>query len=266
MNVRARLAPTPSGYLHWGNLLNFTLTWVHTRRAGGVLALRIDDLDAARARPEYISDIFETLQWLGFDWDEGPRSPQDFQQHFSQAARTEEYRRWVTRFPGYACDCSRQAVKARTAEFYDGFCRTRGLQLALDKTQWRLLSKKPQDDIVLWRKEDAPAYHLVSLVEDLRMGTTLVVRGEDLRESTEAQKNLALQLGSEGESFLQAHFIHHPLLLNDAGEKMSKSTGAEALKTWRAQGHSVSETFQELARRAGWKKEMTSLASALVHL
>ncbi len=266
MNVRARLAPTPSGYLHWGNLLNFTLTWVHTRRASGVLALRIDDLDAARVRPEYIQDIFETLSWLGFTWDEGPQTPQEFNQRFSQAKRTEEYRRWLARFEGYACDCSRQAVKARTDAFYDGHCRTRSLPLQENKTQWRLLSENPQNDIVLWRKEDAPAYHLVSLVEDLRMGTTLIVRGEDLRESSEAQRNLAEKLGMEGESFLKAHFIHHPLLLDDAGEKMSKSEGAEALKTWREQGHSVAETFQELGRRAGWKKDVTSLASALIHL
>ncbi len=266
MSVRARLAPTPSGFLHWGNLLNFTLTWVHTRRASGSLALRIDDLDAQRARPEYITDIFETLKWLGFTWDEGPQSAEEFQQHFSQAARTEEYRRWLTRFEGYACDCSRQAVKSRTSAFYDGHCRTRGLKLEAGRNQWRLLSENPQNDIVLWRKEDAPAYHLVSLVEDLRMGTTLVVRGEDLRDSSEAQKNLAQTLGAEGESFLQAHFIHHPLLLDGAGQKMSKSAGAEALKTWREQGHSVAETFQELGRRAGWKKDITSLASALVHL
>lgn len=266
MSVRARLAPTPSGYLHWGNLLNFTLTWVHTRRAGGKLALRIDDLDAARARPEYLEDIFSTLTWLGFEWDEGPHSAEEFQRHFTQTARTEEYRRWLTRFAGYACDCSRQEIRARTSLTYDGHCRERGLRLEKDITQWRLRAPQVENDVVLWRKEDAPAYHLVSLVEDLRLGTNLIIRGLDLYDSSEVQKLLAQQLGSEGESFLKAHFIHHPLLLDETGAKMSKSEGAEALKTWRAQGHNVAETFRELARRAGWPKEVDSLASALIHL
>ncbi len=262
MSVRARLAPTPSGFLHWGNLLNFTLTWVHARRAGGQLALRIDDLDAQRARPEYVHDIFATLEWLGFDWDEGPQTAEDFQLRFTQSARTEEYRRWLKKFPSYGCGCSRQDVRARTTALYDGHCRELGL--AVTQRRWR--SDLPENDVVLWRKDDVPAYHLVSLVEDLRLGTTLIVRGEDLRESSEAQRALASRLGAEGQSFLQAHFIHHPLLLDEAGEKMSKSAGSAALKTWREQGHTASETFQELGRRAGWKKDVTSLASALIHL
>lgn len=262
MSVRARLAPTPSGFLHWGNLLNFTLTWVHTRRAGGQLALRIDDLDAQRARPEYVEDIFSTLKWLGFEWDEGPQTAEEFQKNFTQTARTDEYRRWFKKFPSYGCICSRQEVRSRTTKLYDGHCR----DLGVDGIQRRWRSELPENDVVLWRKEDAPAYHLVSLVEDLRLGTTLIIRGEDLRESSEVQRALARRLGAEGESFLQAHFMHHPLLLDETGEKMSKSAGAAALRTWREAGHSVSETFQELARRAGWKRDITSLASALIHL
>ena len=71
-NCRLRYAPTPSGFLHIGNALNFRLNWLVARQNGGKILLRIDDLDAERKRPEYIADIFESLEWLGLDWDEGP--------------------------------------------------------------------------------------------------------------------------------------------------------------------------------------------------
>ena len=252
MTLRARMAPTPSGFLHWGNLLNFALTWVYVRREGGELALRIDDVDATRARTDYVDDIFTTLNWLGFDWDHGPQTSDEFQKKFSQSARTEEYRLWFSKFPGYACACSRQEVRDRTDKRYDGFCRHRGLSLEREKTQWRLLADIPEHDIVLWRKEDLPAYHLVSLFEDLRFGSNLIIRGEDLMESTVSQKYLASMLGRDGQNFLHAHFVHHKLLFDEHGHKLSKSDGADALKSWRERGKSAADVFIELSRRAGW--------------
>ena len=80
-----RLAPTPSGFLHLGNALNFLLIWQCARQNGGKILLRIDDLDSERKRPAYLEDIFESLHWLGIDWDEGPRSPEDFEQKIGRA-------------------------------------------------------------------------------------------------------------------------------------------------------------------------------------
>ena len=82
--VVSRLAPTPSGYLHLGNAVNFVLTWLLTRQAGGVLHLRIDDLDRARLRPAYLENIFRVIDWLGLDYDHGPTGPDDFLRHHSQ--------------------------------------------------------------------------------------------------------------------------------------------------------------------------------------
>jgi glutamyl-tRNA synthetase len=90
--IRSRIAPTPSGYLHIGNALNFVRTWLMVRRAGGILRLRIDDIDATRTRPEYFDDIFRTLEWLGMDWDEGPRNANEQTEIYSQSLRAERIR------------------------------------------------------------------------------------------------------------------------------------------------------------------------------
>ena len=242
--IRARLAPTPSGHLHWGNLYNFVLTWGEVRRAGGRLALRIDDLDATRARPEYVEDIFRTLEWLGFDWDEGPSGPDDFFKYHSQLSRIAEYRSWLSKWPGYACACSRQEIKLRTQLHYDGFCRQRRLPHVKDQTAWR----SELGDIILWRKDDLPAYHLVSLVEDLRFATNLLVRGKDLQDATAQQQQLALALGASGESFVNARTIHHALLLDEQGNKLSKSAQASSLSEWRKSGKTAEQIFLHLSQ------------------
>ncbi|RFP65784.1 hypothetical protein D0N36_07595 [Hymenobacter lapidiphilus] len=111
--VVSRLAPTPSGFLHLGNAVNFTLTWLLTRRAGGTLHLRIDDLDRARFRPAYLDNIFRTLAWLGLDYDHGPSGPDEFERHYSQQHRLAEYEAALqaarAAHPAlfYACRCSR---------------------------------------------------------------------------------------------------------------------------------------------------------------
>lgn len=244
--TRARFAPTPSGYLHFGNLLNLQMTYDEVKKRGGVMALRIDDGDATRARQEYIQDIFETLSWLGFKWDEGPKNITDFKQNFSQSLKTPIYREFLKEFPGYACTCSRQEIKARTNAHYDGHCRDKKLPLTKDQTQWRLLSDNPKTDVVLWRKEDLPAYHLVSLYEDLQFQTNLIIRGEDLRESSEIQLMMAKMLGKQAQTFIDATFIHHSLILDEHQQKLSKSEGAMALKTWREQGYSREDVLLKL--------------------
>jgi glutamyl/glutaminyl-tRNA synthetase len=130
--VVSRLAPTPSGFLHLGNAVNFTLTWLLTRRAGGTLHLRIDDLDRARFRPAYLTNIFQTLEWLGLDYDHGPTGPDDFERHYSQRHFLAAYEATLqaarTAHPHlfYACRCSRTELsRAATtgSHTYPGTCR-----------------------------------------------------------------------------------------------------------------------------------------------
>lgn len=253
--VVSRLAPTPSGFLHLGNAVNFTLTWLLTRRAGGTLHLRIDDLDRARFRPVYLTNIFETLDWLGLDYDHGPTGPDDFEQHYSQRHFLATYeailQTGLTTHPDlfYACGCSRtdlaRAALPRSSN-YPGTCRAKALAPDAPETAWRAhvpaagstvvvpdLWQGPLavplteslGDFVVRKKDGTAAYQLASIVDDVRLGVTLIVRGLDLLPSTAAQLWLAGQLPG-AESFQNTQFLHHGLVLDATGQKLSKSTQA----------------------------------------
>lgn len=139
--LRTRIAPTPSGFLHAGNAWSFLITWLCARSRGGTVHLRIDDLDVERVRPEYLDDIFASLEWLGLDWDGGPRDAAEFRARFSQRLRLAAYREAMQALrmnPGsaagvYPCACSRQRAKDDSSDhgtpgIYAGTCRAAGLE------------------------------------------------------------------------------------------------------------------------------------------
>jgi glutamyl-tRNA synthetase len=239
--IVGRLAPTPSGYLHLGNAVNFVLTWLLVRRAGGTLHLRIDDLDRARLRRPYLENIFRVIDWLGLDYDHGPSGPDDFLQHYSQLLHLPDYNRLLRRLaqqPGlvYGSPRSRTALAEAPAvplvtpgaawrarvPAGTGVAFADGWQGAV---QVPLAAEMP--DFIIRKKDGVAAYQLASVADDLRLGTTLVVRGLDLLPSTAAQLWLAAQL-SETSAFNSARvqFFHHGLLTDVAGNKLSKSTQA----------------------------------------
>lgn len=253
----ARIAPTPSGYLHMGNAFNFIYTNHLIQKAGGKLILRIDDLDKNRTRNEYIDDIFETLNWLGINYKEGPQNTADFWSHYSQAKRTKQYETLALNLYkkglAYACTCSRTEVrKENPSGLYTGRCRDKNIPFELGKTALRLKTEsftKPLYDFIIWRKDNIPAYHLVSLMDDVNMGVNLIVRGKDLIDSTEAQKILAEKAGLS--SFLKAEFIHHDILRGESGEKLSKSDGAHSLKAMRESGMTANEVYNKAEKFFG---------------
>ncbi|MCA8832721.1 glutamate--tRNA ligase family protein [Hymenobacter pini] len=251
--VVTRLAPTPSGFLHLGNAVNFTLTWLLTRRAGGTLHLRIDDLDRARFRPVYLENIFRTLEWLGLDYDHGPTGPTDFEQNFSQQHRLPEYEAVLqaarVAHPEffYACRCSRTelARQALPSGLYPGTCQAAQIPLTATNTAWRahvpnqtevafpdlaLGPVKAQlatelGDFIVRKKDGFAAYQVASVVDDVRLGVTLIVRGQDLLPSTAAQLWLSQYLPGQ-QNFITTQFLHHGLILDSQGAKLSKSTQA----------------------------------------
>ena len=235
--VVSRLAPTPSGFLHRGNAVNFVLTWLLTRQAGGALHLRIDDLDRARLRPAYLDNIFRVIDWLGLDYDHGPTGPDDFLRHHSQLLHLPAYNAVLARLaqqPGLV----QASTRSRTAE------AETPVSLETPGAAWRAhvpagteisipnarqgVAHVPlgalMPDFVVRKKDGVAAYQVASIVDDLRLGTNLVVRGLDLQPSTAAQLWLAGQL-SETSAFnvARVRFLHHPLLTNEAGQKLSKS-------------------------------------------
>ena len=233
-----RIAPTPSGYLHEGNCVNFLRVRRLAQDVGARLALRIDDFDPVRYRREYVDDIFRTLDWLEITPDLGPSTTDEFQRDFRLGARQELYRSELDKaiasgLECYACDCSRRSL----AEGYPCTCRARGLvpsagahalrvalppglEMSVGAATVRLRDQGP--DVVVWRRDDLAAYHLASLVEDRELGTTHVVRGRDLLESTAVQLFLAPFVGAS--QFQAAVFVHHDLVTGPDGLKLSKST------------------------------------------
>ncbi|MHB1015727.1 MAG: glutamate--tRNA ligase family protein, partial [Desulfurivibrionaceae bacterium] len=266
--IRSRIAPTPSGLLHLGNAVNFVLTWLMVRRAGGTLRLRIDDADCLRTRPEYLEDIFLQLDWLKITWDEGPTGPDDFRCRFSQQLRQERYRSFLAELDRlghlYPCGCSRSKIREHAPDgVYPGFCRDRsGAPMPGEAQRVRVPGGsvfrvegqevalcKAMGDFVLWRKEDLPAYQLVSLVDDLDDRINLIVRGQDLLPSTAAQLFLAGLHGNN--SFAETSFLHHPLVLGEDGRKLSKSDNVLSLAALREGGGSRALVYQAVARQVG---------------
>ncbi|MBO0947062.1 glutamate--tRNA ligase family protein [Fibrella forsythiae] len=222
-----RIAPTPSGYLHLGNAVNFVLTWLAARQRGAEILLRIDDLDADRKRPEYVDDIFRSIDFLGIDYDVGPASPADFAANWSQRCRLDYYSDTLNRLRDagtlYACGLSRRALQAYGPTYP---AEGRQQQLALDtpNVAWRFRADgNGEADFVVRRRDGLPAYQLASLTDDQYFGVTYLIRGQDLIESTDRQRQLAVALGWT--DFLQARVWHHPLLLSSEGKKLSKSAG-----------------------------------------
>lgn len=248
-----RLAPTPSGYLHAGNGYNFLLTYLLAKKENANLSLRIDDLDKARKRPEYVEDIFKTLDWLGIQPDGGPSSPEELEHVYSQRFFEAEYKTLLNKLrpEGFACNCSRKALLATSTDGqYPGTCRKKSLQLEEGKTSFRIITMgnkikipsfnqkvevidihKIMRDFILWRKDGLPAYQLASVADDLRLGITHIVRGTDLMGSSAAQVFLAERANLT--SFEAIRFYHHPLLTQVSGEKLSKSAGSPSLREWR---------------------------------
>jgi glutamyl-tRNA synthetase len=273
--LKTRLAPTPSGFLHLGNALSFAITWALARRQQGTVVLRIDDLDNTRFRPEYLQDIFDTLDFMGLDYDEGPRNPTDFEENYSQHLRLPAYQalldRLVAQDKVYACPCSRSQIAAISSQgLYPLTCRDAQLPLYAPDAAWRI--RIPDDTVIMFqdlllghctvpltlempdfvvrRKEGIPAYQLASLCDDLEMGINLIVRGKDLMISTAAQLYLAQQIGST--AFTNAQFVHHPIVSSSDGHKLSKSDDALSILEMHKSGLQPKELWNMLAGLAGW--------------
>lgn len=241
-----RIAPTPSGFIHEGNRLNFRTTAELAASLGATLALRIDDADATRYRREYAEDIFATLQDMGIAWTVGPSDVADFEQHWSQRAKTEFYREALREaiasgLPVYACACSRSQQAGPASGGCAGGCRSRSLELEPGRTALRIAVEtgtavtigeevvplaEAMGDFVIWRRDDLPAYQLVSVVEDRDWGVTHIVRGRDLLPSSAAQVHLARWTGAQ--NVAEAIYVHHDLVTDTSGAKLSKSTLVQA--------------------------------------
>lgn len=272
--VRTRIAPTPSGFLHAGNAVAFVLAWLMARvHPAGRLHLRIDDIDGLPDRPDLLDDIFRTLDWLGLDWDSGPTSVAAVPA-WSQRRRFDAYHAVIRHLREhgrtFACGCSRAEIARRSPNrTYPGTCVHRHLPYDGD-TAVRIVTPPPSNPVAvpdLWKpcnvdlatalpwyvvrmRNGVPAYQVASVVDDVMDGITVVVRGADLLPSSAAQRFLAAQVPS-CRPFLDTVFLHHGLLLDDTGRKLSKSSGATALRTLYASGQPPASVVRLAGRMLG---------------
>ena len=240
----SRFAPAPTGYLHFGHVLNAVYVW----RSAPRVILRIEDHDRQRSRAEYDAAIQEDLAWLGFRWDGDV---------VRQSTRGDIYSRALERLRAkglvYACACSRRdraAGPKGPGAPYPGTCRDRGLadgpgmtlRVRLDPSVERFVDLRlgPQEqqpylqcgDVAVRDREGNWTYQFAATIDDGEQGITHVVRGEDLLDSTGRQIQLARLLG-RGEPPV---FLHHPLIMKAPGQKLSKSDGATGVRELRARG------------------------------
>lgn len=269
---RGRIAPTPTGDMHAGHAQTFMTAWRRARDAGGSIVLRIEDLDPLRCKPEYSEHAVEDLQWLGITWDEGPVYQSRRREVYAQVWRRLRdagviYPSTVSRkelrdaahapheedeaepiFPPELrapAGSGRDAVSpagviwrfrvpdGETIRFDDG---RRGAQA--------FTAGEHFGDFVVWRKDDVPAYELAVVADDVAMGITEVVRGEDLLLSTARQLLIYRALGATPPAW-----FHAPLLRDDEGRRLAKRHAPLSIRALRQQGMTPEEVLWESKTR-----------------
>ena len=249
MSVRVRFAPSPTGYLHIGGARTALFNWLYARHMGGQFVLRIEDTDEERNTPEAINVILEGLRWLGLEWDEGParndptgesvgeRGP------YYQSQRAEIYARRVAELQekGLAYEdegAIRFRMQREAVTIPDLICGEVVRELT-DREQ-------EQPDFVIVRSDGKPVFHLVNVVDDIEMGITHVIRGEDHLSHTAKHIALFRAFGLEPQAL-----AHIPLILNANGSKMSKRDEGASLDGWQQAGYIPSAVTNYLSL-LGW--------------
>lgn len=288
--VCTRLAPSPTGFLHLGNIWAFFLCWLMARQAEGKVILRIDDIDRMRFRKEYLGAIMEDMLWLGFDWDAGPGHADE--ELCFQSRRNERYREVVDFLASqglvYHCFCSRSqlkmlasaphddqatpvakcqcpnltrheiAAKKMAGQTYSLKLRTPEKPIIFDDLFYgRMVYEKDQygGDFPLLRADGVFAYQLASTVDDADMGVNLVCRGCDLLMSTPRQIAILEYLKKS-----VPKYAHIPLLLDESGERLAKRHASLSVRELRARGARPQRIIGFLAWLAGMQPDCRDLS------
>jgi glutamyl-tRNA synthetase len=271
--TRTRFAPSPTGFIHLGNIRSALYPWAFARATGGDFILRIEDTDLDRSTQASVDVIIEGMAWLGLDHDEGP---------FYQMQRMDRYKAVLADliaaghvYPCYMSMAELDALRERQMANkekprYDGTWRPaegktlpaipEGVKPVLrfknpiggvvawdDKVKGRIeISNDELDDLVIARPDGTPTYNFCVVVDDIDMQITHVIRGDDHVNNTPRQINIFKALGKE-----PPVYAHLPTVLNEQGEKMSKRNGAKAVTAYRDEGYLPDAMVNYLAR-LGW--------------
>ncbi len=271
--TRTRFAPSPTGFIHLGNIRSALYPWAFARSTGGDFILRIEDTDVERSSQEAVDVILEGMRWLGLDHDEGP---------YYQMQRIDRYKAVLADlraagqlYPCYMSIAELDALRERQTEAkekprYDGTWRPEpgktlppvpegvlpvlrfrnpqgGVVAWDDKVKGRIeIGNDELDDLVIARPDGTPTYNFCVVVDDIDMAITHVIRGDDHVNNTPRQINIFRALGKE-----PPVYAHLPTVLNEQGEKMSKRSGAKPVTQFRDEGFLPDAMVNYLAR-LGW--------------
>lgn len=269
MSVRTRFAPSPTGYLHIGGVRTALFNWLYARHCGGTFVLRIEDTDKERSTNESVQAILEGMAWMGLDYDEGP---------IYQSDRLERYKEVIDQLldagQAYRCYCTReeldkvreeqraQGIKPR----YNRHCRDQhnperpdvesvirfknpleGSVQFDDAIRGQIvISNEELDDLVITRANGSPTYNFAVVVDDIDMGITHVIRGDDHVNNTPRQINIFKALGEA-----LPIFVHVPMIVGGDGQRLSKRHGAVSVLQYRDEGF-LPEAMLNYLVRLGW--------------
>jgi glutamyl-tRNA synthetase len=273
MTVRTRFAPSPTGFLHIGGARTALFSWAYARRHGGTFILRIEDTDVARSTPAAVQAILDGMSWLGLKYDEGP---------YYQMQRMERYKQVIAQMldtgaayhcytPAEELDRLRDEQRSRGEKpRYDGrwrpaldkvlppppvgvqpvvrFCNpVDGVVAWNDRVKGRIeIANAQLDDLIIARADGTPTYNFCVVVDDLDMGITHVIRGDDHVNNTPRQINILMALGAK-----VPEYAHLSMILGDDGQKLSKRHGAVSVMQYDEDGYLPEAVLNYLAR-LGW--------------
>jgi glutamyl-tRNA synthetase len=268
MAVVTRFAPSPTGLLHVGGVRTALFSWLYARRLGGKFILRVEDTDRERSTDEAVRVILEGMAWLGLDHDEGP---------YYQSQRSERYRAVIARMleegTAYRCYCTKQELEAMREQQvarkekprYSGIWRDRtdarpgvepvirfknpleGAVVVEDLVHGSVTFQNAElDDLIIARSDGTPTYNFCVVVDDMDMGVTHVIRGDDHLNNTPRQMNMLRALGCA-----PPVYAHVPMILGPDGAKLSKRHGAVSVLQYQEEGFLPDALLNYLVR-LGW--------------
>ncbi|MFA7013852.1 MAG: glutamate--tRNA ligase [Desulfobacterales bacterium] len=265
--IVTRFPPSPTGYLHLGGARTALFNWLYARKMKGKFILRIEDTDTDRSTQDAVDVIFDALNWLGIDWDEGP---------YYQTQRFDLYREYIDRLietgHAYYCTCSPDEIEAMRKHAmatggkpkYDGRCRNKGLPrtdnavvrfktpltgttVVHDVIKGGIAFQNAElDDFIILRSNGAPTYNLAVVVDDISMGVNTIIRGDDHVNNTPKQILLFKAFGADLPTF-----GHVPMVLGSDRAKLSKRHGAMSVTAYRDMGF-LPDALLNFLVRLGW--------------
>jgi glutamyl-tRNA synthetase len=235
--VRVRFAPSPTGFFHIGSARTALFNWLYARHTGGKFVLRIEDTDKERNSDEYLEVIYSSLRWLGLDWDEGPQVGGDHGP-YRQSERSAIYQEYIEKL--------RAADRLYEKDGAQWFRISGEPQIIEDAIRGRV-ERTEEKDFVVVRSDGSPVFHLVNVVDDITMGITHVIRGEDHLSNTSKHTELFKALGAPLPTF-----AHIPLILRQDGPgKMSKRDQGALIEEYQQRGY-LPEAVVNFLCLLGW--------------